>query len=651
MTERRIHRAGGLLILAALALYLFTLDAGLMPKELVGGDLITHHYAQVQARPANAPGYPLYTMGGWLWFHGLKNVLGWLGQSHPNPMPLLSSYSALWALFSLWLFYRLCLRLSRSPRWPLGHWPLAWLLSAFFGVTYFFWYYATTSEQYSSAVAQTLATLYLYILWRGEVQASGDAPSRREVGLLLGMAFLSGLSLAHMVTVAMMVPPLVALILWERPVYLRRISLVVGAVAAALLPLLSYIYVYVRGGSHPEWWGEGDWADRNEWFWYFVGTAQGQEELSWGLEPGRPFFTDIFPSLIWQELSIPLLILGLAGIGLLSRRLAALLWSTLLLYAVLCWVDRFGNWYQIILPAYPLVLLGVMPLGSRLESWLENRSSLLAWLPTALMIGFVLWRVDASWPEANSRYRAEDTGLIRPALLLGQSLPPNSLLFAEKVDALGLDYLTQIWGLGEGSQVISSPQAQERLNRGEAVLAHWPAAPLLLSEVATAEPLRLQSVSPEWVSLRPASQPAPPQPQTLLGLEMGDGIRLLGYFAQPAARGEPVLRPDQQPPPGLDLLLYWQVSPQAFSGNWSISVRPLRGDQPITDPSGAGVQSDSPGPVHGLRSFSDILPGETVADGYHLPTYGHPVDTLLVILYRATADGFENLAEVRLPLE
>ena len=44
---------------AALLLYLLTLDNGFQPYELGGGDLITHQYAQVQARPSNAPGYPL----------------------------------------------------------------------------------------------------------------------------------------------------------------------------------------------------------------------------------------------------------------------------------------------------------------------------------------------------------------------------------------------------------------------------------------------------------------------------------------------------------------------------------------------------------------------------------------------------------------
>ena len=60
--------AGVLVIGIALTLYLSTLDNGLRLEELKGGDLITHQYAQVQARPSNAPGYPLYTMGGWLWF-------------------------------------------------------------------------------------------------------------------------------------------------------------------------------------------------------------------------------------------------------------------------------------------------------------------------------------------------------------------------------------------------------------------------------------------------------------------------------------------------------------------------------------------------------------------------------------------------------
>ena len=47
--------AGVLVLSIALTLYLCTLDNGVRLEELKGGDLITHQYAQVQARPSNAP--------------------------------------------------------------------------------------------------------------------------------------------------------------------------------------------------------------------------------------------------------------------------------------------------------------------------------------------------------------------------------------------------------------------------------------------------------------------------------------------------------------------------------------------------------------------------------------------------------------------
>jgi hypothetical protein len=93
--------AGALLLLAIFALYLLTLDDGLRPDELMGGDLITHQYAQAEARFANAPGYPIYTMLGWAWFHSLRPLLRWAF----NPVQVLSLYSTFWAMLSLLLLY------------------------------------------------------------------------------------------------------------------------------------------------------------------------------------------------------------------------------------------------------------------------------------------------------------------------------------------------------------------------------------------------------------------------------------------------------------------------------------------------------------------------------------------------------------------
>ena len=102
----------------------------------------------------------------------------WLrgGVQLPNPIPLLSSYSTLWALVALALLYAILCRLTRSERHPAGNWRLAWLLTAFYGVTYFFWYYATTTEQYTSAIAQTLAIIYVYLLWQAAVQQEARSP-------------------------------------------------------------------------------------------------------------------------------------------------------------------------------------------------------------------------------------------------------------------------------------------------------------------------------------------------------------------------------------------------------------------------------------------------------------------------------------------
>ncbi len=284
-----------LLVLAA-ALYAFTLDDGLRPGELQGGDLITHQYAQVEGRPSNAPGYPLYTMGGWLWFHAGRLLFG----PGSNPISILASYSTFWALVALWLLYELILELAGRRDGTTR--AAAWLASAFLAVIYFFWYYAVTTEQYTSAVAWTLAAFLLAFRWQRE----------RRTGYLFALALLAGITLAHMVTLVLALPALVWLVLREEPALLRRPRLLLGLVATGVAPLLSYLFIYAAGEAHPEWRGASLQAARTwDWFWSFVSTRQGQDELTWSL---RPFFSASFPSLIPRELTWPGLLGGLAGL-------------------------------------------------------------------------------------------------------------------------------------------------------------------------------------------------------------------------------------------------------------------------------------------------------------------------------------------------
>ena len=266
MTKQLFDRNGLiallLLLIAATFLYVVTLDNGLSPGNLVGGDLITHQYAQVQARPSNAPGYPLYTMGGWLWFHSLR-----LLAPDANPIPILSSYSTIWALASLAIFFLLLYKLTKKNV------VISFGIAVFYALTYFFWFYSVTTEQYTSAVLLTLTLLALALAW--------DKNPRDRY--LYGIAFLFGVSLAHMVTILFIAPGVLLFILSKQPKLLTRFKLIATSLIVGLIPLLSYAFIYVRGAQHPEWRGEGDWPSAWAWFLAFVSTQQGRDELTWAL--------------------------------------------------------------------------------------------------------------------------------------------------------------------------------------------------------------------------------------------------------------------------------------------------------------------------------------------------------------------------------
>jgi hypothetical protein len=613
-------------------LYLATLDNGLRPGELLGGDLITHQYAQVQGRFSNAPGYPLYTMGGWLWFHLGRTLFG----PDANPIAILSSYSVLWALVSLGLLYTLILLVT--DRGDGGNWPVAFLTAAFYGVTYFFWYYAVTTEQYASSVAWTLATIWLAFRWER---------TRRD-GALLGMAFLGGVALAHQLTLPIVLLPLVWFVLSGEPGLLRRPKLIAAAIGLALLPLVSYAYVYLAGASHPEWRGAGQWATTWDWFWGFVSTSQGRAELTWSW---TPFLTAEFPALIWRELTVPGLIAGLLGWAALGRRRATALYASLALYLVLCWIDRLGNWYQVIMPMYGLLALGIGAgadwLGLRMDEREKGsrggggRSSSASLLPRFqarsrvlvlfCLAGLLCYRAAVSFPLANSRNRADDTGLTPGWAALADNPPAGTAVFGTAAEEAALNYLTQLWGQRPDLRTATGDQARMALSRG---------APLAVTQAML--PVVPQEISPEarygalgrtLIALYrepDRTVPGALQPWTH---DFGSGLRLLGgRVERNPATGETVVR------------LAWEAKEKPDQ-DWSVSVRLTQDGREI-------AQVDQEHPVFGAYPTSRWSPGEVVSDAYPLTLPpGAKADGVTVILYRkAAGGGFVNLDAASFPL-
>ncbi len=593
-----------LLILAGL-LYWATLDNGLSPGDLEGGDLITHQYAQVQARPSNAPGYPLYTMGGWLWFHGWRVLF-----PHANPVVILSSYSTLWALLALAVFYGLLWRATRGNLWlTLG-------LSAFYAVTYFFWYYAVSTEQYASAVLQTLLILLVALQW--------DEDGRDRWLYLL--AFLLGLSLAHMVTVLFIGPGVLLFILLKDPTLLRRGKLIFLSLLLALLPLVAYLYVYLRGAAHPEWWGAGEWPNARAWFFSFLSTQQGRDELTWSL---RPFNPDLI-RLPLQELPPLLLLLGVIGWRLWGRRHAIFFFTTALIYTLFCYIDRFGNWYQVIMPLYPLTLVGAGVLLQR--GWDRYPSKILRGgmlVVLALLIGHKAITV---YPEANQRNRPEDTGLEPGWAIIHQAPPAHAAIVGDVQEKLALDYLTQIWGVRPDLTTLSTRAIPGAFQQHRPVLVTVHAAGYAAAESGL--PLRYTAWGPSLLLAGNGSLPELPLDGfARVGARVGDGLTLEGFQVLTGL----------EPPWWVRLALSADHPPAQA---WAISVRLLAQGQEI-------AQKDHPAPALGFTPTSQLQPQAMVHDvfGFDLPPDAPTPDGLRVIFYRARQDGsFENLAILDFPI-
>jgi len=633
----------GILLLAGFALlYALTLDTGLRPGELEGGDLITHQYAQVEARFANAPGYPLYTMGGWLWFRLGRLFFG----SDANPVPVLSSYSTFWAIVALGLLYALVLEALRRGPAPtsctLGHqqrgaapvppgsddalpsprperaqweWLIAFLATAFYGVTYFFWYYAVTTEQYTSSVAWTLAAILLAFRWE----------RLRRDRSLLWLALLVGIGLAHQVTVLAVIPPIAWLVLSRDRSILRRRRLLASVLGLALLPLLSYAFVYVRGGQHPEWRGAGEWLTTWQWFWDFVATGQGRSELTWSL---RPFFTDEFPALVWRELTLPGLAAGILGWLALGRRRCILLYATWATYLAFCWVDRLGNWYQVIMPVYALLVVGIAAAGAHIERRLcasATGAARAAGRATILLalVALVSYRAAASYPRADCSDRPEDTALAPAWAILADLPPQRAPVLATQPEALALSYVIKIWGRRPDLGILTAEEA--RLHVAGAGFAVTEAAlPLVPADVMAVG--HLSALGRTLTRVRLTGTQDVPAGLDAWTHDYGGQVRLVaGGLQENPATGEQVV------------VLAWQA-PAPPRDDWSVSVRLMQGGREI-------AQLDRKDPVFGAYPMTRWTAGEVVVDAYPFAVAPSlAVEGVKVLLYRrATGGSFTNL--------
>jgi len=205
------------LFLASLAVYVYTLAPGMLR-----GDSGEFQYAMVTLRPPHAPGYPLYTLGGWLWLHLIP--LGTLAYR----ANLLS------ALFGALTVSIICLITMRMTRRPLA--SLAGAL--YLALSYVFWSQSVITEVYAFNAFFLALLIYLLLLWEERTQRE-----RENYRLLYAIALLYGLSLAHH-RLMLLVFPALLLFIWQVD---RQILLSKGLLLrlGAFLALGFSIYLYI----------------------------------------------------------------------------------------------------------------------------------------------------------------------------------------------------------------------------------------------------------------------------------------------------------------------------------------------------------------------------------------------------------------------
>ncbi len=128
-----------------------------------------------------------------------------------------------------------------------------------------------------------------------------------------------------------------------------------------------------------------------------------------------------------------------------------------------------------------------------------------------------------------------------------------------------------------------------------------------------------------------------------------DGVTLAAFAVAPSPKGAPLVIDS---PGSVDLSLLWEIGAQGWPDGLAVSVRPTASGAFLPDPtaeSSAILQVDRSQPA-AVRLDGALPTGPaTLLDAYRVP-FPPQADGILLILYRPTEDGFENLAEIPLPL-
>ena len=368
---------------------------------------------------AHAPGYPLYTLLGWLFSHAVR-----LGDVAFR-MNLLS---AVLGAGTIPLVYLLARRLARDTLACLA----AALLLAF---SYWFWADSLVAEVYTLD-AFLLAAMLLFLLeWR----------QRQRKAALFAFALFFGLSLAHRTTSALSAPAFAAYVLLSSRGTDKRALLAMPAFVMAGLML--YIYIPAVYRAHPTYvWSPSTDLASVSGLWWLV-SAKAFQGLVFALGPAQ-VLRNLGECIWWLSASFMGvgLALGLVGIWrqfFTSRRELLLLGGVflpqILFYANYDVVDR----EFMLLPVYVVwalwVALGAAHVADLARSYAPRVRVSAAASGLFLALPLVALAINYSLVDLSSEQRPRDQ-----ATELFAAAEPNAVVVGRWIDISPLLYLQKV---------------------------------------------------------------------------------------------------------------------------------------------------------------------------------------------------------------
>jgi len=608
---------GVVVCLAVAALYLATLQADVTGSdERYMDDVGEFQVALNIWGTLHPPGYPLYSLLGGLFVHGVRG----LGL---NPAASASLFSLFCAVSALGIIYVILVTLA-IQRW------LAALLTLLLATTRMVWLNSVIAEVYSLNLLLVAMAFLLMIVVRRD---------RRE-GMFPLLGLVLGLGVGHHRTVGLLLPAL-AIYLW--PV-LRRLKwrTVCLSLAAFILPFLVYLYLPFRGRpgmvwvyGHPYTW-RGFW----EIFWvkefhYVLAPPQAPTSLLSALVNIVRLHAAQLTALGTMLGSLGLLLTSAVRKGRSLGGTLILGYSSFMLFAT-CYRPDIPQ--TMLIPATFIIVIGLGLLVAQFANWTPRGALLLP----LLLAGLILWLGRENYPYIR-RLTSNDRGrrLIEAVKALENSRPVVVSLWGPQYFALSYGRLvtgelasmelvtpdSDLRGFLEEDNHLYTPKDifylvplaewDEMLGR-----AHLTSASIGVVEIADRPPLTLGDVpGGEEVSL-------------------GGLITLLGYDVNL-----------DQKEGSLRLTLYWRAD-EEIAEDYSVFIHITEKSQ-MASQEDILVQADSLHPVYGFYPTTRWQPGEVVRDDYliPLPVGSEPLMAKVGMYTQDSETGaFHNLGEVDIKL-